>query len=87
MLIFFFAVAILAPVISPGDANDIVARRHLAPSSEHWFGTTGAGQDVFDQTVWGARQTLLVGIAVATWRRRRRVPVPCPEAAETALDR
>jgi peptide/nickel transport system permease protein len=64
MLIFFFGVAILAPVISPGDANDIVARRHLAPSTEHWFGTTGAGQDVFDQTVWGARQTLLVGIAV-----------------------
>jgi peptide/nickel transport system permease protein len=64
MLIFFFAMAILAPVISPGDANDIVARRHLAPSSEHWFGTTGAGQDVFDQTIWGARQTLGVGIMV-----------------------
>ena len=64
MLLFFFAVAILAPVISPGDANDFVSRRHLAPSSEHWFGTTGAGQDVFDQTIWGARQTLGVGIMV-----------------------
>jgi peptide/nickel transport system permease protein len=64
ILIGFFAVAWLAPVISPGDPNDIIARRHEAPSSEHWFGTSGAGQDVFDQTVWGARQTLWVGISV-----------------------
>lgn len=64
LLLVFFAVALLAPVISPGDPNDIVARRHLAPSSDHWFGTTGAGQDVFDQTVWGSRQTLGVGIMV-----------------------
>src|SRR5688572_11109971 len=64
ILIGFIAVAWLAPVISPGDPNDIVARRHEAPSTAHWFGTTGAGQDVFDQTVWGARQTLFVGVAV-----------------------
>lgn len=64
ILLTFTAVAIFAPVISPGDPNDLVARRHLAPSSEHWFGTTGAGQDVFDQTVWGTRQSLGVGVTV-----------------------
>ena len=64
LLLGFFAVAILAPVISPGDPNDFVGDRHVAPSTEHWFGTSGAGQDVFDQTVWGTRMSLGVGIMV-----------------------
>jgi peptide/nickel transport system permease protein len=64
VLVGFVAVALLAPVIAPGDPNDIVARRHLPPSAAHWFGTTGAGQDVFAQTVWGTRLTLSVGLAV-----------------------
>src|SRR5687767_6892539 len=55
ILLGFAAIALLAPVIAQYEPREIVARRHLAPSSEHWFGTTGAGQDVFSQTVWGAR--------------------------------
>src|SRR4051794_27543642 len=62
ILIAFGLTAVLAPVISPGDPNELNYRRNLAPSSEHWFGTTGSGQDVFDQTVWGARQSLGVGV-------------------------
>lgn len=34
------------------------------PSWEHWFGTTGQGQDVLAQTVVGARSTLAVGVVV-----------------------
>lgn len=64
ILFVFAAVALLAPVISPGDPTDFVGSRHEAPSTAHWFGTTGSGQDVFDQTVWGARQTLWIGVAV-----------------------
>ena len=64
IMLIFVLVAILAPVISPGDPNDIVAKRHLAPSSAHWFGTSGTGQDVFDQTVWGARKSLGIGFSV-----------------------
>jgi peptide/nickel transport system permease protein len=64
VLLFFVAVALLAPRISPGDPSDFVARPHQAPSSEYWFGTTGQGQDVFAQTVWGARFTLQVGFLV-----------------------
>lgn len=64
VLIGFGLVAIFAPIISPGDPNDIVARRHLHPSADHLFGTTGSGKDVFDQTVWGTRKTLLVGMSV-----------------------
>ena len=64
ILVLFAAVAVLAPVLAPGDAGDFVARPHLPPSPEHPFGTTGQGQDVFAQTVWGSRPTLAVGILV-----------------------
>ena len=69
ILLMFALVGIFAPVIAPGDPSDFVARPHQAPSSEYWFGTTGQGQVVFAQTVWGTRVSLtigvLVGIAVA----------------------
>jgi peptide/nickel transport system permease protein len=64
ILVLFAAVAILAPIIAPGDPTDFVARPHLPPSAEHLFGTSGTGQDVFAQTVWGGRVTLSVGIMV-----------------------
>ncbi|MCC6945389.1 MAG: ABC transporter permease [Thermomicrobiales bacterium] len=64
ILILFVLMAVFAPQIAPGDPSDFLARPHKAPSSEHWFGTTGQGQDVFAQTVWGARFTLQVGFLV-----------------------
>ena len=62
IVLFFVAVAVLAPVIAPGDPSEFVARPHQPPSSEHWFGTEGQGKDVFTQTVWGARVSLTIGI-------------------------
>jgi peptide/nickel transport system permease protein len=62
--LLFVAMALLAPVIAPGDPSDFVARPHQPPSAEHWLGTTGQGQDVFAQTVWGSRSTLAVGLLV-----------------------
>jgi len=35
ILLGFAAMAIFAPAISPGDPNELVARRNLAPSAEH----------------------------------------------------
>jgi peptide/nickel transport system permease protein len=64
ILLAFAAVALLAPVIAPGDPTDFVSRPHLAPSWEHPLGTTGRGQDVLDQTIWGTRISLGVGVAV-----------------------
>lgn len=64
ILIAFGAVALLAPVIAPGDPTDFVDRPHLAPSWDHPLGTTGQGQDVFNQTIWGARISLGIGVAV-----------------------
>jgi peptide/nickel transport system permease protein len=64
ILLLFALVAILAPLIAPGDPTAFVDRPHLPPSAAHLFGTTGQGQDVFAQTVWGSRSTLSVGILV-----------------------
>ena len=64
ILLIFALVALLAPVIAPGDSSDFVDRPHRPPSAEHLLGTTGQGQDVFAQTVWGARSTLSVGLIV-----------------------
>lgn len=68
ILIFFILVGIFAPWIAPYDPDEFVARPHQPPSTEYWFGTTGSGEDVFSQTVWGTRISLgtglLVGVAV-----------------------
>jgi peptide/nickel transport system permease protein len=64
ILLFFVLVAVLAPVIAPVDPSDFVDRPNRPPSREHIFGTTGQGQDVFAQTVWGARISLGVGFMV-----------------------
>ncbi len=47
-----------------GDPLAFVGRPHQPPSAAHWFGTSGQGQDVFAQTLAGARVTLAVGFAV-----------------------
>jgi peptide/nickel transport system permease protein len=57
----FVVVALLAPLLAPGDPLDFVDRANLPPSWEHWFGTTGQGQDVFHQIIWGTRVSLGIG--------------------------
>jgi peptide/nickel transport system permease protein len=64
ILAIYVALALLAPVISPGDPKEFVNRPHLPPSSENWLGTTGLGRDVWAQTIWGARFTLQIGFLV-----------------------
>jgi len=64
IMAFFALVAIFAPVLAPGDPTDFVARPHLAPSRAHPFGTAGKGEDVLDQTIWGARLPLQIGFLV-----------------------
>ena len=68
ILLFFILVGVFAPWIAPYDPDDFVSRPHQAPSLDYWFGTTGSGEDVFSQTVWGTRTSLgaglIVGVAV-----------------------
>lgn len=64
-VLFFILVALFAPVIAPGDPNAFVGAPNQPPSAEFWFGTNHLGKDVFSQTVWGARNSLLVGFGTA----------------------
>jgi peptide/nickel transport system permease protein len=63
-------VALLAPLIAPHSPTATTFPPYLSPNTTNWFGTTGNGQDVFSQMIYGARISLLVGIiagAVATF--------------------
>ena len=61
-----FGIFILMSLIGPWLVQDPTAFNaipHQSPTWEHWFGTTGQGQDVFAQTIVGTRVTLAVGCA------------------------
>ncbi len=62
ILVAFVLMALLAPLIAPHDPTSTDFTPYLGPSSTNWFGTTGNGQDVFSQFVYGARVSLLVGL-------------------------
>ena len=61
IVLFFIVMALAAPIIAPGDPTEFVGGANLPPSSQYLLGTEGQGKDVFRQTVWGARDTLLIG--------------------------
>jgi peptide/nickel transport system permease protein len=69
LLGLFILMAVLAPLIANHSPDSTDFAPYQNPSSSNWFGTTGNGQDVFSQIVYGARVSLLVGLvagAVAT---------------------
>ncbi len=63
IVLFFVAMAVLAPVLAPYDplATDWGALRQ-APSAAHWLGTDDLGRDVLSRVIWGSRASLLVGV-------------------------
>lgn len=63
IVVFFVAVALLAPILPIVDpvATDWMAVRQ-APSAAHPFGTDEIGRDVLSRMVWGARASLLAGV-------------------------
>jgi peptide/nickel transport system permease protein len=63
ILAFFALVAAFGPFFV-GDASDFLALPLLPPSRTFLFGTTRQGQDVFAQTIVGARTSLAIGFSV-----------------------
>ncbi len=55
-------IAVFAPLIAPHSPTATTFAPYQNPNATNWFGTTGNGQDVFSQMVYGARISLLVGI-------------------------
>jgi len=65
VILFLYAVAILAPILAPYDPSaipDIMANRYLPPSWAHPFGTDEFGRDLFSRALYGARVSLSVGL-------------------------
>ncbi|MGP0223755.1 ABC transporter permease [Paenarthrobacter sp. NCHU4564] len=64
VMVVFIVLALLAPVLFPGDPSRITAMASMEPDAEHLLGTTAKGQDVLALTIHGARSSLLVGLTV-----------------------
>ena len=61
--------AILAPYLSPHPFDEVYWDAILAPpdfAHAHWFGTDANGRDLFVRTLYGARVSLLVGLAATS---------------------
>ncbi len=62
VVLLLIMIGLFAPIIAHGDPQAVVGPPNAAPSLKHLFGTTGQGGDVFAQVVWGARDSLTVGL-------------------------
>jgi peptide/nickel transport system permease protein len=60
ILVVFILVSVLAPELAPYDPGATDFLPYLHPSAAHLLGTTGTGQDVWSQFIWGGRITLEV---------------------------
>ncbi len=67
LVLFIAAVGIVLPFFAVDPGRMDVAARLRAPSAMHWFGTDDLGRDVFARVVYGARLSLLVGVAVVAF--------------------
>jgi peptide/nickel transport system permease protein len=56
---------LLAPVLAPGDPNELGSDVLQAPGAQHWFGTDDLGRDVLASLLYGIRVSLPVGILSA----------------------
>ncbi len=67
VLLLLLLAAIFAPWLGRVDPAQLdLSNRLLPPSFAHWFGTDELGRDVFSRTVFGARVSLTVAVAVVS---------------------
>jgi peptide/nickel transport system permease protein len=64
LMLLMVIVGLLAPLLAGDPARMDVSARLTAPGRAHWFGTDDVGRDVWSRVVYGARLSLLVGLAV-----------------------
>ncbi len=67
VVLFFVALAVLAPELAPYDplkTNFLAVRK--PPSGVYLFGTDEIGRDVLSRVIWGTRASLLAGVVSVT---------------------
>ena len=62
-LSFMTIVALLAPLISPYDPNQVSTSFSASPSIKHWIGTDQIGRDMLSRLLYATRISLFVGFA------------------------
>jgi peptide/nickel transport system permease protein len=66
MLAGMVFVAVFAPFLGTRDPSALATTARLRPpSAEYWFGTDMLGRDIYSRVLYGARVSLIVGLAVA----------------------
>ena len=61
--LFFVLVALLAPLVSPHDPNEIdMLNKFAALSAEHLLGTDFYGRDLLSRLIYGTRVSILTGV-------------------------
>jgi ABC-type dipeptide/oligopeptide/nickel transport system permease subunit len=64
VVVLLVLLAVAAPLVTDHNPSRIDLRHTLeAPSGAHWLGTDAQGRDVWSRLIFGARVSLLVGIA------------------------
>ena len=58
----FVVIAIIPGTLAPYDPHAQIFDQTLGPSRTHLLGTTGNGQDIFSQLIWGTRESLVIAI-------------------------
>jgi ABC-type dipeptide/oligopeptide/nickel transport system permease subunit len=62
-LVLVALAATFAPLVAPYDPYYTDLRKVMqAPSAQHWFGTDTAGRDILSRVIFGARNTLMIGL-------------------------
>lgn len=64
-ILLLAVLAIFAPMFAPADPLALSVDILQPPSAAHWLGTDDLGRDVLSQMIYGARVSLLIGIAAA----------------------
>ncbi|MBN1644231.1 MAG: ABC transporter permease [Dehalococcoidales bacterium] len=66
LVILLFLVGIFADLLAPYEYNDTDMKAVLeAPSVQHWLGTDNVGRDVLSRVIYGARISMIVGLAAS----------------------
>lgn len=63
IIVFFFLLAVLAPVLPiPDPVATSWSAIRKAPSAAHWLGTDDLGRDILSRMIWGAQASLMAGV-------------------------